>query len=269
MRHAVSIPERKVGLACRMFCLVLRRVLVTGALMASPSVPAAHLGVSPTLLDVGAGEAVAGLRISNGDPAQPVSVQARLMRWHQDAGEDVLVPAVGVMVSPPIARVQPGAENLIRIVRTDKTPVTGEEAYRLLLDQLPEPGAQAAGTVSILIRHSVPVFFAGVDAAPAQVQWRIERVRQADAQAQQSGWRVTVTNTGSQRLRLANLDLQDEAGHVVGQSPGLLGYVLGHSTMAFFVPEDQALAQPPQRLRIVMRDAAGTIETALLPLVAP
>jgi len=42
------MPERKVGLACRVFFFVVRRVLVTGALMASPSVPAAHLGVSPT-----------------------------------------------------------------------------------------------------------------------------------------------------------------------------------------------------------------------------
>jgi len=228
--------------------------------------------VAPILIDLRMGESVSGLRVSNSDTTEPVSVQARLVRWRQESGEDVYMPAEAVVASPPVSRVAPGAENLIRIVRTAQTPVVGEESYRLLIDQLPEPGAQAAGTINILIRHSVPVFFSGTDTAPAQAQWHITRAVNAGPDATpQAGWRVTVNNRGDQRLRLADLRLQDANGRVAGQRPGLVGYVLGHSTMAFFVAAEANAANTAttSALRVSAQSEAGEMETALLPVATP
>jgi len=255
------------GMARRGFLWVLAAGLFAASSVAAL---AANLGVSPTLLEFAAGQTTAGLRVTNGDAAQAVQVQARLLRWHQEAGEDVYTPTTGVVTSPPVTRVQAGGENLIRIVRTSKTPVVGEEAYRLLVDQLPEPGAQASNAVAILIRHSVPVFFAGADTAPAQPQWHIAREVQTypHSSSPQAGWRVTVTNAGEKRIRLVNLDLLDESGRVVGHKPGLVGYVLGGAQRQFFVPENKSLPTPPAQLRIAARDASGGIETALLPVAA-
>jgi len=238
-------------------------------LIGSASTQAANLGVSPTLIDVHAGESVAGLRVHNGDDSEPVNVQARLVRWQQEAGADVYTPTEAVVVSPPVSRVAPGAENLIRVIRTDQTPVVGEESYRLLIDQLPDPGAEAAGTVSILIRHAVPVFFAAANATPAQAQWQIARATRTDPDASaQAGWRMTVHNSGDKRLRLANLNLQDSNDRVAGEHSGLLGYVLGHSSMTFFIAA-QANTTTASALRVSAQSETGEIQTPMLPVATP
>jgi len=213
--------------------------------------------------------------VRNGDAAQAVSVQARVMRWHQDdTGDDVYTPATDVVASPPATRIQAGAENLIRIVRTTKQPVQGEESYRLLIDELPEPGQTSTSAVRILIRHAVPVFIAQANAAPAQAQWRIAHATQGDAR----GYRITVQNTGSKRLRLVNLELHDAQGTLVAQQPGLVTYVLGQSRVEFFIPavkadtvivSGHAPSSAAQAVRLSVRSETGMIETELLPVVFP
>jgi len=230
------------------------------------AVQAAHLGVSPTLIDVTAGVSVAGLQVMNGDAEQPVSVQARLVRWQQEDGGDVYTPATGVVASPPVTLVLPGTENLIRIVRIATHPVVGEESYRLLVDQLPEPGGgqSTTGAIGLLIRHSVPVFFASAQATPAQPQWHITRTDQ--------GWRVMVENQGDTRLRLSELTLYDEDDTPVAHRPGLVGYVLGHARVAFvLMPNEDAGANhvSPSALRVSARSETGQVETGLLPVASP
>jgi len=214
--------------------------LLAWLLAAPASASASSIGISPTLIEVKAG-AVSGLRVRNGDAEQPVSVQARVLRWRQDESGDVYAPAEGVVVSPPVTRIMPGGENLIRIVRTAKYPVAGEEGYRLLVDELPEPGAAQEGVINMLVQHSVPVFFAAPGAAPAQPQWQIERAQQDGGAGNVHGWRIKVNNLGDKRLRLANLHLYDSNGALVAQRQGLVGYVLGRASMGFFVPADTGL----------------------------
>jgi len=238
--------------------------------LAASSVPAhaASIGVSPILLDVGAGESVSGIRVNNsgGDDAQAVSVQVRLLRWQQDDTGDVYAPAEAVVASPPMTRIAPGAEHLVRIVRSAAQPVVGEESYRLLLDQLPEPGEPQVGMVNMLIRHSVPVFFAAPNATPAQPQWRIARATHEG----QDGWQVTVENHGDKRLRLVGLELHGEDGALVAQREGLVGYVLGHARMGFFVaatPEG-AGSSGASPLRVSVHSEQGLIESGSLPVAA-
>lgn len=119
---------------------------------------AASLRVAPVMLDVTGGAATTTLKVWNTDKA-PVKIQVRVFLWTRDGNEDVLTPTKDVVVSPPLSTLKPGAENLIRIVRVADTPVTGREAYRVLVDQLPDPKAKKAGVVSILVRHAIPLYF--------------------------------------------------------------------------------------------------------------
>jgi len=227
---------------------------------------AASIGVSPTLIAVNAGESVSGLRISNGDLDKSVSVQLRIVRWQQDASGDVYTPTESVAISPPFTHIEPGSENLVRIVRTTPLPLAGEESYRLLVDELPESGAQQAGTISLMVRHSVPVFFSSTNATPAQPQWQIGRAQQNGT----DGWRVTVINHGDKRLRLANLDIRDHHGTLVAQHSGLLGYVLGHSRMSFFVArmDTSANVEVATTLRLSVKSEYRAIDTGLLPVAS-
>jgi len=73
--------------------------------------------------------------------------------------KDILTPTTAVVASPPIASLKPGGENLVRIVRVARTPVTARESYRVLVDQLPNPKGYKPGVVGILVRHAIPLYF--------------------------------------------------------------------------------------------------------------
>lgn len=213
--------------------------------LAAPVAEAASLQVVPVLLDVASPTVATSIRVTNAGTA-PITVQVRVFHWIQVNGEDVLEPTTAVVVSPPIATLQPGLDNVVRVIRTATTPVVGEEAYRLLVDELPDPAAARTAGVNILIRHSIPVFFSTAPTAP-DLHWSVAPT--AD------GYTITATNTGQRRLRIADLELQDAGGRVVAGHEGLAGYVLGGSS-ATWVLTGSGLA-PGSNALIAARSEAG------------
>jgi fimbrial chaperone protein len=115
----------------------------------------------------------------------------------------------------------------VRIVRTSKAPVAKEEAYRLLIDELPAPAAPQTTTVNIALRYSIPVFFTVPGNAP---KLSFELQQRASKPA------VLVSNAGDRRIRLSKLRFVDGRGGTADFGDGLAGYVLGHSTRVFAVP---------------------------------
>ncbi|MES5098634.1 molecular chaperone [Agrobacterium sp. BA1120] len=205
--------------------LTLAAVFLAG-LSVSP-VNAASLRVSPVILDLKAPTASSTLRVWN-DAKTPINVQVRIFRWTQENGSDVLTPANDVVASPPMTLLKPGAENVVRIVRLSKKPVKAEESYRIIVDELPPTGQQPSGTINLVLRHSIPVFFSENTASEAQTVWSVT--------PQANGYRVSVSNNGTKRLRVANLKLLNESGKPVAGQDGLVGYVLGKSGASWLVP---------------------------------
>jgi len=218
------------------------------------SARAASLGVSPTLINMHATQMASGVRVRNMDTARAVNVQARIFRWHQDVGQETYAPTDAVVVSPPILRIEPGEESLIRVVRTSGQTVRGEDSYRLLLDELPDPDQAQAGAVTLQIRQSIPVFVSPARATPAQVQWQVERFTEQINRATvgnsdskpviRTGYLLKATNTGDKRLRLAEVALHDANGVLLAQKRGLVGYVLGQSSVVWFIPDVAEDANP-------------------------
>ena len=202
--------------------LIVACILVWGAQADAKST----LRVSPVLLDVRSPAAATAIRIWN-ESETPVNVQLRVFRWTQDGGEDILEPAEAVAVSPPVTTLQPGSENLIRIVRTAKAAVTREESYRLIVDELPDTSNQQPGTVKVLMRHSIPVFFEPPRLAGPNVTW--------STSLQSEGILITARNNGGSRLRIADLALSD-GSRVVASQGGLVGYVLAGSSASWLLP---------------------------------
>ena len=101
-------------------------------------VPHAYaLKVSPLLLEIVAPNGATTLSLE-ADSQKPVTVQIRVMRWSQIDGENVLEPTTDVVASPPFVTLQPKTNYTIRLVRQAEGGVEREQAYRLLVDQLPE-----------------------------------------------------------------------------------------------------------------------------------
>lgn len=191
---------------------------------ASLPLHASTLEISPVLIDVMTETAAATtIRLRNRS-VEPVRVQLRMHRWQQTDGEDVLKPAGDgiVAVSPPFVTLNSGVENIVRIARLAKGAVTGEETYRLLIDELPPP-ALPDGQVRLAMRHSIPIFFRSANAKASRLSWRLSRTDGVTS--------LVASNEGERRVRITQLSIRGgTTGVETLIAPGLAGYVLGGSS---------------------------------------
>ena len=208
----------------------MRAALVIGCIafcfLGSSGVHAASLRVAPTNLTLLAPESVATLNLRNED-TRPINVQIRVLRWSQVDGTERLEPTTDVVASPPLTTLGAHGDYLVRVVRMSKAPVVGEESYRLLVDELPDPARRRPGAVNFVLRYSIPVFFASPDTSPPQVSWTLQPNGKAAV--------LIATNIGGRHLRIADLKIND-AGRTLTARTGLVGYVLGGATMSWLLP---------------------------------
>jgi fimbrial chaperone protein len=199
---------------------------VVGLAAAAPAA-AGSLQVEPVLVDVTAPGAASTVTLRNED-ATPINAQIRVFKWAIVNGKEQLTPTDDVVASPPSVTLTPKGQYVVRIVRTSKQPVAGEESYRLMVDQLPDLSQQRNGSVNLMVRYSIPVFFGAANKKSPTVAWSVAT----------SGDKVTLTarNTGDRRLRISALSLRDASGKSLSFGSGLAGYALGQSAVSWTVP---------------------------------
>lgn len=216
---------------------------LAGCLLAAVPARAASLQVSPVSVDLTVPAQASAIMLSNlGD--QPMNVQIRIFRWTQSGGQDVLTPTTDVVASPPAATIPPGTTYTVRLARLATGSVAGEESYRLIVDQLPDINvARPTSQVSLVMRYSIPVFFAEASAG-ADLGWRIWR----------EGGRLVVEadNDGDRHAKIADLALASPSGHV-SLVPGLAGYVLPGSTRRWIVEAEAGRVAAGAAVTIVAR----------------
>jgi fimbrial chaperone protein len=188
---------------------------------------AASLQVTPVTLEIGAPGSTAVLNLRN-SADRPLNAQARIFRWRQIDGKDELTPTDSVVVSPPVAEIGGNESYAIRVVRTDPTPVSEPESYRLLIDELPDAGAQRSGTINLVLRYSIPVFFTAPEGEDPKLFWSVRRTNGRLA--------VALRNDGDRHIRISALKLRDKSGGAVFFGPGLVGYALGRSSVEWTSP---------------------------------
>jgi len=211
------------------------------------------LRVAPTLLDVNAPGATTTLNLRNeGD--QNLHVQIRIFRWTDTQSEPTLVPTSDVVVSPPAATLTPGTEYVVRVVRVSKQPVAAEESYRILVDEIPDSSLNKPNSVRFALRYSIPVFFAAASVPAADVSWSMTTRGRTTV--------LVAANAGGRRMRFSDLKLTDAHGALLMQRPGLVGYALGKTAVAWAVPggEKFSLRGP---LRVTAQSETGVINAAV------
>ncbi len=184
---------------------------------------AQSLQVAPLMIDLPPASTTSVLTLQTNNK-EGLVVQARVFRWSQADGGEKLEKTEDVVVSPPVLIVRGGTPSTVRLVRVSKTPVSGEETYRVLIDEIPDRKSLQAGTVALVVRQSLPVFFAGNDTHPGQLSWKaVERKGKLVLEA---------SNTGQRRVKLSKLSVIDENNHDLVKNGGL-AYVLGGQTKAW------------------------------------
>jgi fimbrial chaperone protein len=219
---------------------------IAGLLLLSVSATAALLSMAPIRIDVVEPGNSSNVTVTNSGAA-PVNVQVRIFRWAVKDGQDDYEETESVVVTPPITTVGPGANFTIRVIRQADAPIQGEEAYRLVVDEIPDANRARNLGVTIAVRYVVPVFFLSADAGPPQVSWSIARTRGGKPL-------LVATNNSDKHLRLSALRIGKTT-----LAAGLAGYVLGHGSRTWPLPTKAGVGS------ISADSDAGPINAVLAP----
>jgi fimbrial chaperone protein len=201
---------------------------------------ASGLQVSPTSLTLAPGRNADGLWLGN-TGEQTLHAQVRVLHWTQHDGTEQLTPSQGLVASPPMIELAVGARQLVRVIRTAPAQGPNEEAYRVLVDELPlappsaQPPAQDADGqhgLRFVLRYSVPVFLPPPNDAQAAPQLHARLLEDGGRRM------LEVANRGRAHAQLGNLVRVDAQGRRTELVAGLVGYVLAGSTMRWPLAPD-------------------------------
>lgn len=69
------------------------------------------------------------------------TMQVRVVRWTQENGYERYQAQQEVVASPPILRIDRSSKQLIRLIKQTAAPSGTEKAYRIIIDEIPQPNA--------------------------------------------------------------------------------------------------------------------------------
>lgn len=179
---------------------------------------------------------------------ETANLQIRVFSWSQSGFEEQYQNQRDVIGSPPVAKIEPGQKQLVRLTRTKDVPPGQELAYRIIIDEIPSAppasaeGGKTAAAIRFQMRYSVPLFAYG-----AGLWSKEDSTRQRDPKGvglPQLSWRtvavdgrpyVEVRNQGAVHARLTDVAVK-QGGHSKPVAEGLLGYVLPGAVMRWPAP---------------------------------
>ncbi|HHG8782039.1 molecular chaperone [Enterobacter hormaechei] len=169
------------------------------------------------------------------------TMQVRIVRWKQEGGYERYTAQQDVVASPPIVTIAKGSKQLIRLIKQGTIPTGVEQAFRIIVDEIPQPDAKAEPSMGLKLqmRYSIPLFVYGQGIPTLN-----EGAHHALANTQQLSWRVVqeggkpalqVRNQGDVHVRLSQVAVE-QGGQKRTVAEGLLGYVLPGSTRSWPLP---------------------------------
>ena len=179
---------------------------------------------------------------------ETANLQIRVFGWSQNGYEEQYQNQRDVIGSPPVAKIEPGQKQLVRLTRTKDVPPGQELAYRIIIDEIPSAqppsaeGGKTAAAIRFQMRYSVPLFAYG-----AGLWSKEDSTRQRDPKGiglPQLTWRtvavdgrpyVEVRNQGAVHARLTDVAIK-QGGQNKPFAEGLLGYVLPGAVMRWPAP---------------------------------
>ena len=227
----------------------LKSVLAAcGAILLSTAVPAAPasagtLQVNPVLLEISAGRRTATVTLRNQE-AVPVTIRAYPMAWQQADGEDRYSETSGVIVSPPIFTIAPGANQIIRVGL--RSSASTRQAYRLIIEEVPD--ASPSNGIRVALRLNLPLF-AMIDAGEASaLRWT--------ARQQDGGWTIEAVNGGAGYVRLSR-DMAQAATGIRFSDQINFGTVLPGATRRWHVGSEIDIRDPARFAQITGTQNVG------------
>ena len=182
---------------------------LTTVLLAS-GMASAQVLINPVVVELGARQRTVAVTVTLSSKASaPMRLQTELLRWRQDVqGDAVTEPSDDLLVSPPIADLQPGDKQVFRIALRGTRPTPEELTYRLILEDVAEPAADAAANatpgmvIKFRMRYDLPVVVAPASPVVNALRWKPCAAAVTTAEAC-----IRLLNTGNRRVKVQTLNL--------------------------------------------------------------
>jgi len=232
--------------------VVLRFMM--GAVLAGGIAAGAQAGsltVNPVIVTLDDKTHSAALTVKNeGDEARVI--QTELVRWTQKDGADLQSPTRDILVNPPMATLQPGQTQTVRIGLKRGADNAQELAYRLFVTEVPPPSDFSTG-LRIALRLGIPVYVLPRAKQSAKLGWQAAR-------SQNGKLLLTVLNDGNCHLRVNSFKIIDAGtGRALGASKS------GSFTLLAGQARQYSLALPAgwtgRQLNVLADTADGPAET--------
>lgn len=176
--------------------------VITSLLLFLPSMlNAASIRLSPVSIEILNDQSASSISLYN-QSNESTDLQVRVFEWRQNAGQDQLIPTDEIAVSPPFLKLQPNDSYNLRVVRINPAPISGEQTYRIIIDELPKPidNRKADQGINVLLRSSLPLFIVNKDAI-TKLTWSIQQEQNTSS--------LMISNVGNRHALLNNLMLVD------------------------------------------------------------
>ena len=240
-----------------MGCYTSRRSLGQGAVAALLMMGMSHVQAASSVLIwpidpvLEADQQASALWLENRGN-ETANLQIRVFGWSQNGFQEQYQNQRDVIGSPPVAKIEPGQKQLVRLTRTKDVPPGQELAYRIIIDEIPSAqppvadGGKTAAAIRFQMRYSVPLFAYG-----AGLWSKEDSTRARDPKGiglPQLSWRtvavdgkpyVEVRNQGAVHARLTDVAIK-QGGQSKPLAEGLLGYVLPGAVMRWPAPSGLA-----------------------------
>ena len=229
----------------------LAAALLLGLASGAP-VNAGGLSVAPITLEFRAGQRTLSATVAN-PGKEPMQVQVRLFRWSSEGTGETYTDTRDIGFSPPMFTLEPGERQVVRLMVRQPPSDGREAAYRLIVDQLPQPNRPG---VQMPVRVVLPVFVQPAQTpAPGKLEWT------ASVDAGQTVLRAR--NTGGRRVKLFDVARKEGRVSTPIQS-GLAGYVLADQARTWRFPHKAGTSE----IEVTARTEAGPMALTLPLAVA-
>ncbi|HEX9205791.1 MAG TPA: fimbria/pilus periplasmic chaperone [Candidatus Deferrimicrobiaceae bacterium] len=131
--------------------------LLSCALLAPRAAPAGEWRVAPIRIDLGR-DARSGVVTVYNESDERLHLQMKAFEWSQDGeGKDRYEETADILFFPRIMIFDRKEEKILR-AGVKSPPGAREKAYRLFLEEIPEPSRAQGANVAVAIRFGLPVF---------------------------------------------------------------------------------------------------------------
>jgi fimbrial chaperone protein len=168
---------------------------------------ASALTIEPVLVELTPTRQVASITVSNPSD-HSANLQAEVLSWQQSKGADQYKETEALFVIPAIAEIAPGGTQVFRVALRGPMPSTVEQAYRLILEEIPDEGdrTQTGSVINLKYRFSLPLFISPLEAVRTDLRW-------SQCAAPTNKVCIQLDNRGNRRIRLSELTVSGDGWH--------------------------------------------------------